>query len=223
MCYTDYMKITKFGHACILLETPSTRLLIDPGVVSDLPDDLLVDAVVITHEHPDHLDANTLTQLLSRTSGLKIYTLPHQSLADMPAESIVHLHESTTITVGDFSVAAQVVDHAPLYQSSPCKNLTLTINQQLYYPGDSFALPEGDITTLLLPISGPWLNLQSTIDFVLATSANSIIPTHDGLLNEFGTEVTLRNLTRILTEKDRKLIALRPRDSLEIYVSALTS
>src|SRR6478672_8113192 len=48
------MRITKFGHACIRLEYDGTVVVVDPGMFTD-PEALdAADAVVITHEHPDH-------------------------------------------------------------------------------------------------------------------------------------------------------------------------
>ncbi|MCA1695075.1 MAG: MBL fold metallo-hydrolase, partial [Actinobacteria bacterium] len=46
------MEITHFGHSCVLLDTGSARLLIDPGTWSEGFEDLTgLDAVLITHQH----------------------------------------------------------------------------------------------------------------------------------------------------------------------------
>lgn len=62
-----------FGHACILIETPSTSILLDPVLsyayeadvprytYADLPD--VIDYVLITHNHQDHVLLETLLQL----------------------------------------------------------------------------------------------------------------------------------------------------------------
>ena len=72
------MKVTYIGHACILLESAGTRILMDPWLtdptyhgtwwhypplelgVRDLPK---LDYLYISHEHPDHFDPPTLRQL----------------------------------------------------------------------------------------------------------------------------------------------------------------
>src|SRR5262245_29187969 len=51
-------KLTWFGQSCFLLETTAgTRILMDPfsrGIGYPLPAGLKVDAVTVSHEHPDH-------------------------------------------------------------------------------------------------------------------------------------------------------------------------
>jgi UDP-MurNAc hydroxylase len=72
------MKVTYFGHACILLESGGTNILMDPWLVDptyhgtwwhypplelgvqDLPK---LDFLYISHEHPDHFDPPTLEQI----------------------------------------------------------------------------------------------------------------------------------------------------------------
>ena len=53
------MKITKFVHSCILVETPERVGLFDPGVFSERafnPETLQkLDDIIITHKHQDHL------------------------------------------------------------------------------------------------------------------------------------------------------------------------
>jgi L-ascorbate metabolism protein UlaG (beta-lactamase superfamily) len=65
-----------FGHACILLETPDVSVLLDPVLsytyesdisrytYEDLPD--VIDYVLITHNHQDHILFETLLQLRHR-------------------------------------------------------------------------------------------------------------------------------------------------------------
>lgn len=72
------MKVTYIGHACILMESAGTRILMDPWLtdptyhgtwwhypplelgVRDLPK---LDYLYVSHEHPDHFDPPTLRQI----------------------------------------------------------------------------------------------------------------------------------------------------------------
>lgn len=66
------VRISYFGHACVLLETATTSIIIDPLIsyymkdnnrfsLMDLPDK--IDYVLITHNHQDHINLETLLQL----------------------------------------------------------------------------------------------------------------------------------------------------------------
>lgn len=70
----DGIRLRYFGHACVLLETGSVSILLDPVIsysiqetsfprytLSDVPD--YIDYVLITHNHQDHLMFETLLQL----------------------------------------------------------------------------------------------------------------------------------------------------------------
>src|SRR3989344_7684313 len=69
------MKITRFGHSCMLIEEGEARILIDPGVWSHGQNDVKnLDAILITHEHPDHLDSKSIKQIIQNNPAAKIYT-----------------------------------------------------------------------------------------------------------------------------------------------------
>src|SRR5690242_6266286 len=56
------MRIIKHGHACVSLVTGTATIVIDPGMFTapEALDD--ADAVLITHEHPDHWTPEALTR-----------------------------------------------------------------------------------------------------------------------------------------------------------------
>ena len=59
------MMLTKFTHSCVRLEKDGKVLVFDPGNFSET--DLALagaDAVLITHEHPDHIDVDAVTAAL---------------------------------------------------------------------------------------------------------------------------------------------------------------
>ena len=71
------MRIVHFGHACVLLETAGERILLDPGTLSNgFEGERELSAVLITHQHFDHLDAERLPKILEANPNAKLIVDP---------------------------------------------------------------------------------------------------------------------------------------------------
>lgn len=91
-----------FGHACILIEAPHINILFDPvlsytyenGIsrytYDDLPD--VLDYVIITHNHQDHLLFETLLQLRHKT---KIIVVPANNRGALQDPSLKLILQNT--------------------------------------------------------------------------------------------------------------------------------
>ena len=67
------MKLTKYEHACLILEKAGSTLVIDPGSFTmPLADLDNVVGIVITHEHADHWTPEQLARLLDRNPEARI-------------------------------------------------------------------------------------------------------------------------------------------------------
>ena len=97
------MRLTKLGHSCVRLEKDGATLVIDPGGWSE-PTAALQDAaaVLVTHEHPDHLDPDAVRAALSADPDLTLHA--NQSVAVQ--FSGVNLPDGTVVDIM-FTVTSQ--------------------------------------------------------------------------------------------------------------------
>ncbi|MBP6859582.1 MAG: MBL fold metallo-hydrolase [Candidatus Magasanikbacteria bacterium] len=179
------MRITKFGHSCLLVEEASARILIDPGIWSTIPSDVkTLDAILITHEHLDHLNIEWLQKNLSYNSQVVIYT--NQGVGKKLEEAKLPfrlLENGQTVVVGGVSVEAFGKDHAIIYPVlQHLDNTGFLIGGKLFHPGDSLYVPLKPIEILALPVCAPWSKVSEVIDYAKAVKPKIAFPIHDGML-----------------------------------------
>ncbi len=63
------MRLTKLEHACVRLEKNGTTVVVDPGTWTDPGVLDGAAAVLVTHEHADHLNADALRAALTANRG----------------------------------------------------------------------------------------------------------------------------------------------------------
>ncbi len=182
------MTITKFGHSCVLIEDHHTRIMIDPGVYSELPEtspDL--HAVLITHKHKDHLSKENLSLLAQANPDMTVICNQEVANEIRPLNFNINvLAEPQSAEVGHLEITAHGRDHATIHESFPkIANTGYLINQIVFHPGDSLQTPPVSVEILLLPIVAPWSKISETMDFVLSVKPKVVIPIHDGFL-KFG-------------------------------------
>lgn len=181
------MKITKLTHACLIIEEDQKQLLIDPGVFTkDIPELENLSGIVITHVHPDHINDIWIKELQETQPSVPIYTI--QQVADaFPDIKFEVIDQEQAISVDSFSIDFWPNDHAIIHPNLPrFKNLSVMVNNDLFYPGDSFYVPNKPVQTLACPASAPWLKISEVIDYIQAIKANRVFPTHDAILSEVG-------------------------------------
>ena len=115
------MRLTKLGHSCVRLDKDGTTLVIDPGGWSD-PAAALdgAAAVLVTHEHPDHLDADAIRAALSSDPGVTLWA--NQSICAQFVEFGDRVHEvkhGDALQVAGFDVHVYGVDHALIHPDIP--------------------------------------------------------------------------------------------------------
>ncbi|GAA0941789.1 MBL fold metallo-hydrolase [Virgisporangium aurantiacum] len=175
------MKLTHLGHACLLVETDDARLLLDPGTMSEF--EMLTDltAVLVTHQHPDHLDARRVAALLAANPAARLVVDPDTATAAVFPDAVV-ARPGERLTFGRTTVDVHGGLHAAVYGDVPgCTNSAYLIDDgALFHPGDSFAAPPGPVDVLAVPIDGPWLKLSEAVDYVRMVTPRAAVPIHEG-------------------------------------------
>lgn len=190
------MKLTKYQHACFVVEKDGSTLVVDPGNFShDFIVPSHVDAIVITHEHPDHLDEARIKEILA--ANPKATLIAHESIAGRYTDySAIGAKVNELYTIGNFSLHFFGGTHASIADSVPVPaNFGVLIENRLYYPGDSFVVPEGvQVKELALPASAPWLKISESMNFLAQIKPEFTFPTHDAILSDDGKQLVDRLL-----------------------------
>ena len=201
------MRITHLGHSCVLVESGGTRLLLDPGnFTADLDAARDLDAVLVTHQHPDHLDVERLPGLLASNANARLYVEREaMAVADGAGLTATPLNAGDTLTLGGVRVEAVGGEHALIHPDIlRVGNVGLVLRPDdgptLFHPGDSYGVTPGDVDVLLLPLTAPWTSIRETVAFARAVAAPRTVPIHDGGASALGRAVYLRLVSSLVEE-----------------------
>ncbi|WP_189080223.1 MBL fold metallo-hydrolase [Mangrovihabitans endophyticus] len=197
------MRMTKHGHACVRLSAEGRVLVVDPGAWSpDVPlDD--ADAVLVTHEHADHVDAARVARL-----GIPVFA---PADARIPGLETIGVRAGEEFTAAGFRVRAVGGRHAEITDGEPdCANLGYVVDGDFYHPGDSLHVPEVAVRTLAIPAQASWFKMGEAISFARAVAPERSFAIHDGQVNERG----LASVNGWLGENARGYRYLAPGETL---------
>lgn len=213
------MKLTKYEHACVVLEDKGQKVIIDPGSFTQTLQDVSnVVALVITHEHQDHFDLTQIEKITRENPEVLIFVPEGLDLQfDTEMGGIVHAvsagdeHEVEPFTLKFFGG-----QHALIHKTLPRPaNVGVLVNQTVYYPGDSFDKPDVRPKVLLTPVSAPWLKIGESIDFVDTVKPEVCIPTHNALNSEIGNSLTEVWLQGVCGKHGVKFCHLTPGETID--------
>jgi len=211
------MRIEKYVHSCLLVEDGGTRILFDPGKFSFMEGGTKADrfrelaAIVLTHEHPDHMDDESLKTIVANNPGAPV--IANTSIRDRLAEKGIEVesHESGSRTVGAIALRAIVASHANLLNNVPPRNVAYVVNDRLLHPGDSFdeALDVcKGIEILALPVMAPWNTELQVAAFAIRLAPKVAIPIHDGYAKEFFLKMRYENYRNYFAQHGIEFVAL---------------
>jgi L-ascorbate metabolism protein UlaG (beta-lactamase superfamily) len=183
------MRLTKFGHSCLLVEDAGARVLLDPGSFSEGFEELEgLTAVCLTHQHVDHLDAERLRRVLDRNPGVRVVSDEGSAggLGEAGADVEV-VHEGDELDLGGLTVAVRGRDHAAVHPDiQPVPNVGYLLGGRLFHPGDALTDPGGPVELLAVPAGAPWLKLADAIDYLRRVGPRVAVPVHEKVLSAAG-------------------------------------
>jgi L-ascorbate metabolism protein UlaG (beta-lactamase superfamily) len=182
------MQVTHFGHSCVLLDTGAARLLIDPGNFSrDFEGVTGLDAVLVTHQHPDHLDPERLPALLRANPDARL-VVDSGSAEQLGSAGLGVDHETvapgTTLEIAGARVEVLGGQHAVIHPDIPrIANNGYLVDGTHFHPGDALdTVPPGEVEVLFLPTAAPWQKLADAVTYLREVAPRTAVPIHQGIL-----------------------------------------
>jgi L-ascorbate metabolism protein UlaG (beta-lactamase superfamily) len=207
------MRLTKFAHACVRLEHEGQVVVLDPGGWTEREAVDGATAVLLTHEHADHLDVENLA-----ATDAPIFTIEavRRRIAEADggvAERVQVVSPGQVFDVG-LPVTAVGELHAVIHEDLPrIDNTGFVVDvgtTRVYHPGDSFTPAGGEVDLLLLPVHAPWSKVSEVVDFGRAVGAGRSVAVHDALLSDIGLGVVKRVVGGLLDDDDHVFERVAP-------------
>ena len=179
------MQLTKLGHACLHITESDVSVLIDPGSWSSGFEDLRgLAAILITHQHPDHLDMDRIGALVEANPQALLVadreSVEQLRTAEISAETAA---AGDSIDAGGLNVRVFGETHALIHADIPLiTNVGYLVGDTVFHPGDSFTQPDVPVPVLALPTGAPWLKAGEAIDFLRAIAPQVAVPIHERTL-----------------------------------------
>lgn len=182
------LKLTKKTHACVRLDKDGRTLVLDPGAFSEADAAAGADAILVTHEHPDHFDEGRLRSALEADPAVELWTL--RSVAEKLSAAFpgrVHtVGHGDTFTAAGFDVQVHGELHAVIHPDLPrVTNVGFLVDGgRVFHPGDALTVPEHPVETLLAPVQAPWNKISEVIEYVREVRPQRVYDIHDALLTD---------------------------------------
>ena len=194
------MRLTKFGHSCLLVEEGQARVLLDPGALSGGFEELEgLTAVLFTHQHADHLDQQRLQGLLDRSPAVRVVS--DEGTAEILGKAQVEVevvHDGDEFEIAGVGVRVAGRDHAVIHPDLPqVPNVGYLVGGRLFHPGDAFTLPGQPVEVLAVPAGAPWLRLSEAVEYLREVRPRVAVPVHEKVLSSVGIALHYRHLEHL--------------------------
>lgn len=172
------MRLTKYPQSCLVLEGDG-RICIDLGTIATaeyaVGDLGHLDAVLWTHQHPDHLDPEAAAELLDR--GVALYG--NADVCAQIGDGATEVRDGEVLEIAGFEVTPRDLPHVPMVDGSPGPpNTGFVVDGAFFHPGDGIELAGLSVDSLAVPIVGPSISYRDAYLLVESTGAETVIPIH---------------------------------------------
>ena len=212
------MRVTKHEHACLIIDESGKSLILDPGsFTTPVIGTKNVVAIVITHEHADHWTPDQLKRILDMSPDAAIFG-PPGVVAAAEGFTVTPVKDGDAIEVEPFRLRFFGSKHATIHSSIPVvDNVGVLVNEQLYYGGDSYTVPEGvEVGTLATPVGAPWLKIGEVMDYLLAVKPKRSFPVHEMTLSVNGKALSNDRIQWATEQAGGEFFPLEPGQSLDV-------
>ncbi|MDB5164495.1 MAG: hypothetical protein JWL89_121 [Candidatus Saccharibacteria bacterium] len=204
------MKITKYVHSCLLVETPERVAIFDPGVMSEEAFDFdalsRLDDIFITHMHGDHMSPSFIKRLIDAFPAVRI-TTTDEATKLLAAEGI---KATTALPAGVELFESPHEDVRPLFPQP--EEIGIHYLDTLTDPGDSHSFHETK-AILALPITAPWGSSIKALNLALELKPKHVLPIHDWHWSDAARAQTYDRFESVLGEQGitfHKLVTGQP-------------
>lgn len=206
------MRLTKLGHSCVRIEYDDTTLVLDPGAFTEQGAAEGADAVLITHEHPDHFDPAQLRQTDAPIYTILAVAAQIREQAPDLAERVVVVRPGERFTAGPVPVTAVGELHAVIHDELPRFDNSGYLFElgetTVFHPGDALTGPDRPVDVLLAPVCAPWMKISEGIDFARLVGAPRNVAIHDRVYSEAGLGIADGHFQRFLGAAGQEYVRL---------------
>lgn len=209
------MKLTKYVHACVLVETPERVALFDPGSMSHDSFDVnklqRLDDILITHAHNDHVDVSFVKELVGKFPEVRITT----------TNEVVKMLEAEGISAGTEAPTGVVFFDAPHEDVEPLfprpQEIGIHYLDKFTDPGDSHSFNETK-AILALPITAPWGSSIKALNLVLELKPKYVLPIHDWHWSDQARESMYDGYAKVLDKNGITMFKPKTGEPIEVEV-----
>lgn len=208
------MKITKFVHSCLLVETPDQIALFDPGTMSEQAFNVGIinrlDDIFITHIHPDHFSSYLVKRLVDKFPQVRITSTP-EVVAKLAEDGIKASDQPPSSAVFFDSPHESI---ASLGSQTP-QQIGIHYLDMLSHPGDSHSFHETK-PILALPVQAPWGSTARAVALALELKPFYVLPIHDWHWSDTAREQMYNQLQQVFAQQGATFYKLQTGEPVEI-------